>query len=137
MNAIGMIRNIGAAGRVVIPKKMRSIMGIHGKATMVIRLANDAVMLRKYEEGIKHEGIIYDMDEKGRIAIPVEMRRALRMRVGLSVMMRMKNGQISIRACQSGCVCCGETEIFVRYRGIKICRTCCEDFLREINKAAK
>ncbi len=49
MKSTGIVRNLDALGRVVLPMEMRKTLGIEEKDPIEITLEGDTIVLRKYE----------------------------------------------------------------------------------------
>lgn len=75
-------------------------------------------------------GIIRKVDDLGRVVIPGELRRAMGLKAGEEVEMRLQNGVLTLRRFDPCCVFCGGTEELVTYEGKHICGAC----LRNLRK---
>lgn len=77
----------------------------------------------------KATGISRNVDDLGRIVIPIELRRTLCINIGdpLQVKCDEKDRTIVLTPHQPGCVFCGESDAgqLVEIRGRKVCRACC------------
>lgn len=75
-------------------------------------------------------GIIRNLDQLGRIVIPIETRRVLGIEPGSPVEIRQEGDKIIVsRSCEQ-CVLCGSEKALRDYRDKKICARCLKE-LRE------
>lgn len=85
-------------------------------------------------------GIVKNLDEMGRIVIPVEMRREFAVDVGTSVefLVDTQTGEIGMRRQQTGCTFCGNVDDLVRVgpRQVPVCGSCCRDAARYLSRRA-
>ena len=72
-------------------------------------------------------GIIRNTDSLGRIVIPKEIRRTLRIRDGESLEIYVDGEQIILKKYQPACIFCGEAKDIVSYKGKNVCKCCMED----------
>lgn len=76
---------------------------------------------------MKATGIVRKIDVLGRIVIPKELRRTLRINEGDPLEIYTDDeGGIVLRKHEQVCVACGDTDIHVRVLGIKLCQKCLE-----------
>ena len=66
------------------------------------------------------------LDENGRVVIPKEIRRALKIQKEDLLEISAKNGVITMTKHTPGCLFCGETEDTVYFQGKTVCRKCLE-----------
>ncbi len=64
------------------------------------------------------------LDENGRIVIPMEIRRNLKIQPNDLLEITEKNGVISLSKHLPGCLFCGTTEDTVYFHGKSLCRAC-------------
>ena len=62
---------------------------------------------------MKSTGIIREMDELGRIVIPIELRRSLDMTKGTNIEIFVEDDVISLRKVKDSCVFCGSDKDLV------------------------
>lgn len=76
------------------------------------------------------KGIVRLIDDLGRVVIPKEMRKVLKLKNGEPVDIYLENGIISIKPVKLQCVCCGmsEEDKLVENRGVHICTSCMNEF---------
>lgn len=75
---------------------------------------------------MKRTGMIRQIDELGRITLPIELRRSLDIIEHDSIEISMENDAIVLRKHESCCVFCGGTLDLLTLRGKQVCRTCRE-----------
>lgn len=78
---------------------------------------------------MKQIGIVRDIDKLGRIVIPVEVRRELRLKEGTPVEIFLEGENIILRRYKfHGCQICGETRQLAEVQGTKLCKNCLHKF---------
>ncbi|MBR6337227.1 MAG: AbrB/MazE/SpoVT family DNA-binding domain-containing protein [Ruminococcus sp.] len=82
---------------------------------------------------MKSTGIVRDVDNLGRIVLPIELRRTLGINVKDSVEIYTDNDTIILRKYQQSCIFCGANESLSEYRGKMICSRCAGE-INIINK---
>lgn len=87
---------------------------------------------------MKSTGIVRKVDSLGRIVLPMELRRTLKIEgadggLGTPLEIYIEGEDIVLRKHNLGCECCGETNNLIEVCGIKICPSC----LQEFKKAAR
>ena len=75
---------------------------------------------------MKSTGIIREMDELGRIVIPIELRRSLDMTKGTNIEIFVEDDVISLRKVKDSCVFCGSDKDLVNYMDRLVCSDCSE-----------
>jgi transcriptional pleiotropic regulator of transition state genes len=60
MRSTGIVRKVDQLGRVVLPKELRSTMGIDGGTAMEFFTEGETIILRKYEPGCTFCGEMVD-----------------------------------------------------------------------------
>jgi transcriptional pleiotropic regulator of transition state genes len=80
------------------------------------------------------KGIVRNIDELGRIVIPKEIRKSLRIKNYDSMDIYLKDGVICIAQCKLQCVFCGSTneDKLIEKAGIHICNDCIDGLVREV-----
>lgn len=79
-------------------------------------------------------GIIRELDNLGRVVIPMEWRRELDIKPKDPIEIIKNGDEIIIKKYVPGCYCCGEyKDNIIEYKGIKICKSC----LEKVNKLSK
>ena len=74
-------------------------------------------------------GIVRNLDQLGRLVIPIETRRVLNLNGGDPVEIFTDGDKIIIKKYAQGCQCCGDMKDVKEYKGIRICKKC----LNELN----
>nr|WP_313132599.1 AbrB/MazE/SpoVT family DNA-binding domain-containing protein [Anaerocolumna sp.] len=80
------------------------------------------------------KGIVRKIDDLGRVVIPKEMRRALKIKEGDPVDIYLKDGVICMETIKLQCVCCGndnEDKLIV-VDGVHMCPECIEKFSKGV-----
>ena len=75
---------------------------------------------------MKSTGIVRRTDDLGRIVIPKELRRNLRIKEGDPLEIFMEGSYIMLRKYEPTCIFCGEAKELSEYKGKKICQSCRE-----------
>lgn len=79
-------------------------------------------------------GITREIDNLGRVVIPIEWRKELGLKVKDSVEIIKNGNEIIIKKYEQSCYCCKEyKENLVEFKGIKICKSC----LDKVNELSK
>lgn len=76
---------------------------------------------------MKATGIVRQVDELGRIVIPIELRRTYDLAVKDNVEIYTEDDRIILKKYQKACVFCGNSEDLGDYKGKAICQECMED----------
>jgi transcriptional pleiotropic regulator of transition state genes len=69
-------------------------------------------------------GVARKVDSLGRVVVPVEMRKALRIEIGDLVMMSMDGDRVVLEKVEQRCVFCGSTEALRDFSRKLVCATC-------------
>lgn len=83
---------------------------------------------------MKATGIIRRTDDLGRIVIPKEIRRTLRIGEGDPLEIYTEGEQIVLKKYEPCCVFCGEAKEVVNYKGKNICKNCLEEISTKFKK---
>lgn len=82
---------------------------------------------------MKDTGMIRKVDPLGRISLPVELRRNMKMAVGDLVEFYVEDSAIIVRRYEETCVFCDRREDDMAvFHGKKVCLTCLRDFREKI-----
>ena len=81
---------------------------------------------------MKALGAVKNIDELGRIVLPIEIRKRLDLARGDGVEIFVEKDRIILKKYEPSCIFCGETEDVINYNDKKICKKCIE----ELSKAA-
>lgn len=71
-------------------------------------------------------GVARKVDQLGRVVLPVEMRKALRIDVGDLVMMSAETDRIVLEKVEQRCVFCGGTDNIRDFSRRVVCAACVE-----------
>ena len=71
-------------------------------------------------------GVARKVDQLGRVVLPVEMRKALRIDVGDLVMMSAETDRITLEKVEQRCVFCGSVDQLRDFSRKVVCTTCVE-----------
>ena len=82
---------------------------------------------------MKSTGIVRDVDNLGRIVLPIELRRTLGINVKDSVEIYTDNDTIILKKFQQACVFCGANDKLSEFKGKMICSRC----MNELNISHK
>ncbi len=84
---------------------------------------------------MKTLGIVRNLDQLGRITLPIELRRTLGIKEGDPVEIYTDNGAICLKpAGQANCEFCGNTDKLVELIGKHICHNCLTTLIEEDKK---
>ncbi len=83
---------------------------------------------------MKSTGIVRKMDRLGRIVIPKELRRVMRIEEDVDAMEIFTEGNtVILKKYEPSCVCCNESDPnIILYKGHSVCRKC----IAELTKLA-
>ena len=73
---------------------------------------------------MKESGIVRNVDNVGRIVIPMEIRKIMSISEGDPVEIVKENNQIILRKYSKGCIFCGEDKGLKEFRGVNVCTEC-------------
>ena len=76
---------------------------------------------------MKSLGMVRNIDELGRITLPIEIRRMLDLNKGDGVEMFSDKVRIILQKYAPSCIFCGEADDIVTYKDKKICKACLEE----------
>ncbi|MBE6050618.1 MAG: AbrB/MazE/SpoVT family DNA-binding domain-containing protein [Clostridium sp.] len=83
---------------------------------------------------MKATGIVRRTDYLGRIVIPKEIRRTLRIQEGDPLEIYTEGEQIVLKKYEPSCMFCGEAKEVVNYKGKNICKNCLEEISTKYKK---
>lgn len=86
---------------------------------------------------MKATGIVRRIDALGRIVIPIEIRRELRVSENDPMEIFAAEDGIVLRPHRAGCACCGSERTLVHVAGIALCPACIRRFEREAAQASE
>ncbi len=73
---------------------------------------------------MKSTGIVRRVDELGRVVLPIELRRTLRIEDKDSLEIYVDGEMIVLRKYEPACIFCGNAENIETFRGKNICHDC-------------
>lgn len=73
---------------------------------------------------MKSTGIIRKVDELGRIVLPIELRRTLKISEKDALEIYVEGDKIILHKDRNACVFCGSEQNLVEYKGRKLCKNC-------------
>jgi AbrB family transcriptional regulator, transcriptional pleiotropic regulator of transition state genes len=76
---------------------------------------------------MKATGIVRKIDELGRIVLPIELRRTLRIDIGDAVEIYVDPDRIMLKKYTPACLFCGNFEKMTFFKGKMICEVCIDD----------
>ena len=76
---------------------------------------------------MKSTGIVRQVDELGRIVLPIELRRTLEIAERDSLEIYVEGSTIILKKYEPACIFCGDAKDVVNYKGRNICRTCLDE----------
>lgn len=82
---------------------------------------------------MKSTGIVRKVDELGRLVLPIELRRNLRIDEKDPLEIYVNGDQVILKKYEPSCIFCGKGEAVLSYKDKNICRSCIE-ILQEIKE---
>jgi len=80
---------------------------------------------------LKSTGIVRNVDDLGRVVLPIEMRKTMNIDPKDPVEIYVEEGRIIFKKYESGCHFCGSLEGNEYYKEKLVCKTCVEE-LKEV-----
>ena len=77
---------------------------------------------------MKSIGVVRNMDQLGRIVIPMELRKTMDFMEGQALEIYTEGDLIILKKYNPGCHCCGDTNVKATVLGIKLCNNCINKF---------
>jgi transcriptional pleiotropic regulator of transition state genes len=81
-------------------------------------------------------GIVRKIDELGRIVLPIELRRSLRIDIGDAVEIYVDPDKIMLKKYTPACLFCGNFEDMTYFKGKMICQTCFGEMTSDIETSS-
>ena len=82
---------------------------------------------------MKSTGIVRNLDNLGRIVIPVEVRKILNISEKDPVEIYINGESIVLKKYAPACIFCGEADDIVNYKGRNICKSCIKVLKRKLD----
>ena len=76
---------------------------------------------------MKSTGVIRQIDELGRFVLPVEIRRALQIKLKDHIEIYTESDRIILKKYQPACLYCGDARDVTVFRGHNICKKCLDE----------
>jgi AbrB family transcriptional regulator, transcriptional pleiotropic regulator of transition state genes len=73
---------------------------------------------------MKESGIVRNVDNVGRIVLPMEIRKVMSIKEGDPVEIIKENNQIILRKYHKGCIFCGNEKGIKEFKGMNVCTEC-------------
>ncbi len=73
---------------------------------------------------LKATGIVRKVDELGRIVLPIELRRTLRIDIGDSIEVYVDSERIMLKKYMPACLFCNNFEQVTYFKGKLVCQDC-------------
>ena len=75
---------------------------------------------------MKSTGIVRPVDSRGRVVLPIELRRILDIEKDTSLEVYVDEDRIILKKYQPACIFCGSADEITSYAGRNICKACRE-----------
>ena len=82
---------------------------------------------QKEEKTMKSTGIVRQVDELGRIVLPIELRRTLDINERDALEIYVDTNQIILKKYEPACIFCNNASDVVSFKGKNICKNCLEE----------
>lgn len=73
---------------------------------------------------MKATGIVRQVDELGRIVLPIELRRTFGIEQKDALEIYTDNNTIVLKKYEPACIFCGDASDMITYKGKNVCSTC-------------
>lgn len=84
---------------------------------------------------MKATGIVRQLDELGRVVIPIELRRTFGLNVKDSLEIFVDGETILLRKYEPSCTFCGESEQATFFKGKLVCESCLNEMQSAVTHA--
>ncbi len=84
---------------------------------------------------LKSTGIVRKVDELGRVVIPIELRRTLRISERDSLEIYVDGERIILKKYEPACIFCGNAENVIHFKEKIVCNNCLNELNRYSEKA--
>lgn len=76
---------------------------------------------------MKSTGIVRNVDELGRIVLPIELRRTMNIEVKDALEIYVDGDQIVLKKYEPSCIFCGNAKDIVHFKGKNVCSACAHE----------
>ena len=81
---------------------------------------------------MKSTGIVRQVDELGRIVLPIELRRTMNINTKDSMEIYTDGNQIILKTYEPACIFCNTASDIIQYNGNNICKDCLREMTKEL-----
>lgn len=81
---------------------------------------------------MKSTGIVRDVDQLGRVVLPIELRRTFGINVSDPLEIFVDGEHIILKKYQPACMFCDNSSDIIEFKGKKICRNCKEEMEKKL-----
>lgn len=122
----GIVRKLDDLGRITLPMEYRKSFDIKVKEQAPIGIYIKENVIRLHMKKEKFIGIVRNLDELGRLTLPIEIRKTLKFGCQELVDIWVDNDEICIRKASLQCAICGSEDErnLMDIDGVFICRSC-------------
>lgn len=133
MKATGIVRKIDDLGRIVIPKEVRRTLGLEANSPAEMYLSDGAsgVVIEKATGSASSVGVVRNVDDLGRLVVPMEMRVVLNIRAKDSLEVFIDGNKIILRRYCPGCIFNGDMDDTIEYRGYNVSRKAIKELAKK------
>ncbi len=82
---------------------------------------------------MKSTGIVRQVDELGRVVLPIELRRTLNIDKKDSLEIYVDGNSIILKKYEPACIFCQSSDDVITYKGKNICTHCMKEMLKSCN----
>jgi transcriptional pleiotropic regulator of transition state genes len=82
---------------------------------------------------MKSTGIVRRVDDLGRIALPIELRRVLNIGIKDALEIFVEDEKIVLRKYEPACVFCDTADNVIAHNGRLVCEVCIKELYQEIS----
>jgi AbrB family transcriptional regulator, transcriptional pleiotropic regulator of transition state genes len=81
---------------------------------------------------MKSTGIVRDVDQLGRVVLPIELRRTFGINVSDPLEIFVDGEHIILKKYQPACMFCDNSSDIIEFKGKKICKSCREEMEKKL-----
>ena len=81
---------------------------------------------------MKLTGIVRQIDNLGRIVLPMEIRKTLKINANDPIEIWVENETVMLTKHETSCVFCKATQNLVEYNGKQVCKNCVKKLSKEL-----